>query len=113
MGVKLPNSAHLRPRRAVERPPPTGLMAERVDVDGISIAVLEYPIASAVDQFAPLTPAEQGIVALVLEGLPNYAIASRRGRSERTIANQLASIYAKLGVGSRSELAAWVARRGG
>ena len=42
----------------------------------------------------------------MLAGMSTTAIAAERGRAERTIANQIAAIYRKLGVGSRSELAA-------
>jgi DNA-binding CsgD family transcriptional regulator len=41
-----------------------------------------------------------------LAGLSNAEVAIRRGTSPRTIANQLASVLRKLGVGSRYELAA-------
>jgi DNA-binding NarL/FixJ family response regulator len=43
-------------------------------------------------------------------GLSNAAIARARGRSPRTIANQLQSIYRKLGVASRAEMTAYVFR---
>ena len=60
---------------------------------------------------ATLTPAERAVVALALEGCSNQEIARRRGASARTIANQLASAYRKLGVSGRAELAALGARR--
>lgn len=53
-----------------------------------------------------LTPAEREVAAATIEGDSTAVIARRRGRSPRTIANQLASIYRKLGVSSRAELAA-------
>lgn len=53
-----------------------------------------------------LTAAENEVASDVLRGLSNAEIAQRRRRSPRTIANQLASIYRKLGLSSRSELAA-------
>ncbi len=52
----------------------------------------------------PLTAAEGAIVALIVEGRSTREIAALRGRSPRTIANQLASIYSKLGVQSRAGL---------
>jgi DNA-binding NarL/FixJ family response regulator len=55
---------------------------------------------------AVLTRAERSVVALALEGKTNAEIARTRGRSERTIANQLACAFRKLGIGSRAELAA-------
>lgn len=54
----------------------------------------------------PLSPVEREIVNDVLAGLSNLEIATKRERSARTIANQLASIFRKLGVGSRFELTA-------
>ena len=39
------------------------------------------------------TASERAVLMLVLEGLSNAEIAARRQRSERTIANQLASLY--------------------
>ncbi len=52
----------------------------------------------------PLTDAERGVVSLAAAGLSNGAIATARRVSERTVANQLASAFRKLGVGSRFEL---------
>ena len=51
-----------------------------------------------------LTPAERGVVELLSEGLSNREIAGRRGVAERTIANQVASVLAKTGSGSRRAL---------
>jgi DNA-binding NarL/FixJ family response regulator len=45
----------------------------------------------------------------VLSGCTNAAIALGRRTSCRTVANQLAAIYRKLGVSSRWKLAAYVA----
>ena len=52
-----------------------------------------------------LTPAEHAVAIDVLAGLSNAEVARKRGRSRRTIANQLAAIYRKLGIHSRVELA--------
>jgi DNA-binding NarL/FixJ family response regulator len=53
-----------------------------------------------------LSRAERQVALDAASGLSNRAIAARRGTSIRTIANQLASIYRKLGVSSRAELTA-------
>jgi DNA-binding CsgD family transcriptional regulator len=53
-----------------------------------------------------LTPAERHVALALLDGRSNAEIAALRGSSPRTIANQVASLYRKLGVGSRAELAA-------
>jgi DNA-binding NarL/FixJ family response regulator len=52
-----------------------------------------------------LTPAESAVAGLVRRGMSNAAIAVIRRRSPRTIANQLARLFMKLGVHSRMELA--------
>lgn len=52
-----------------------------------------------------LTPAERSVAAMAVRGLSNREIAAARSSSRRTVANQLASVYEKLGVCSRSELA--------
>jgi pimeloyl-ACP methyl ester carboxylesterase len=49
-----------------------------------------------------LTPAEQAVLRLVAQGLDNAAIASRLGKSEKTVRNQVSSIFDKLGVRSRA-----------
>lgn len=51
-----------------------------------------------------LAEAEQEVCELVLRGQDNRAIAAKRGTSPRTVANQIASIFRKLGVHSRAEL---------
>ncbi len=56
-----------------------------------------------------LTDTERAIVTLVLDGATNAAIATHRGTSVRTVANQVARVFKKLRVGSRAELAAWAA----
>jgi DNA-binding CsgD family transcriptional regulator len=107
-----------RPPRAVQAralpvlSPPPSLSASRFEVDGLELAVLEWPAKPRLGRASRLTPAEQGVVRLALTGLSNRAIARRRGCAPRTVANQLASAYARLGIGSRAELAAWAAREG-
>jgi len=53
---------------------------------------------------ARLTPAERDVLELVLAGKSNRQIGAARGRSERTVANQVASILAKTGAPSRRAL---------
>jgi len=60
---------------------------------------------------ADLTFAEQAVFSALLSGQSNQEIAASRGRSLRTIANQVAAIFQKLGVGSRAELVAKVSAR--
>ncbi|MBX3185163.1 MAG: hypothetical protein KIT72_16715 [Polyangiaceae bacterium] len=51
-----------------------------------------------------LTPSEREVLDMLRAGLANKAIAARRRRSERTIANQVAAILRKTGSQSRRAL---------
>ena len=51
-----------------------------------------------------LTEAENDIVRLLFIGKRIETIAATRGVSERTIRNQLSTVYRKLGIGSQTEL---------
>jgi predicted ATPase/class 3 adenylate cyclase/DNA-binding CsgD family transcriptional regulator len=61
--------------------------------------------------WAALTPTEGQVVALVADGLTNPQIATRLLMGRATVKTHLEHIFAKLGVASRSELAAQAARR--
>lgn len=56
-----------------------------------------------------LTPREREIAALAAQGLASRAIAGRLSLSPRTVDNHLTSIYAKLGIPGRTDLAAVLA----
>jgi DNA-binding NarL/FixJ family response regulator len=51
-----------------------------------------------------LTSTERVVFSALLAGQSNQQIATSRDRSLRTVANQVAAVFAKLGVGSRAEL---------
>lgn len=78
---------------------------EEVAIAGERLLVGAFPLLDGelVDR---LSPTEQAVAALALSGCTNAEIARRRGTSERTVANQMASLLRKLGVASRVELAA-------
>jgi DNA-binding CsgD family transcriptional regulator len=63
--------------------------------------------------WASLTPTELTVARAVADGLSNPQIAGRMFISRRTVATHLTSIFRKLGVSSRAELAATAARRSG
>lgn len=56
-----------------------------------------------------LSESERAVALALLEGQSNAEIASARGTSTKTVANQLYAIYRKLGAGSREELVAILA----
>jgi DNA-binding CsgD family transcriptional regulator len=64
----------------------------------------------AVVGWAALTEAEQRVADLVCQGLPNREVAERLFVSRYTVETHLKHAYAKLGIGSRAELAALAAR---
>jgi DNA-binding NarL/FixJ family response regulator len=59
-----------------------------------------------------LSPTERTILELVAQAESIRSIAQRRGISEKTVRNHLASIYRKIGVRNRSEAILWAARMG-
>ena len=60
----------------------------------------------------PLTPREVEILALLAEGLPNKAIASRLGISDQTVKFHVSAIYGKLGASNRTDAVGRGVRRG-
>jgi predicted ATPase/DNA-binding CsgD family transcriptional regulator len=63
--------------------------------------------------WASLTPTEHDVVTLTATGLTNRDIAAQLLVSEGTVRTHLRSVFAKLGLRSRAELAAEATRRGG
>jgi len=78
--------------------------ATRFTVGDDELAVISFPLPDA--RNTPLSRAEMQVAALMALGLSNAEIARRRGRSIRTVANQVASILRKLGARSRVEATA-------
>jgi len=66
------------------------------------------PRAEAVE----LSRREAELVALVVEGLANKAIAARLGISRRTVEGHLSRLFARLGVATRTELARYALTHG-
>ena len=50
-----------------------------------------------------LTVAETAVLELLARGLDNHAIAKQLGKSEKTVRNQVSTIFDKLGVRTRAE----------
>ena len=59
-----------------------------------------------------LTPREREVVGLLAAGLTNSQLADRLYISPRTAAVHVSNILAKLGMSSRTEVAAWAVREG-
>ena len=93
-----------RPHRNAELPSPTGLEAATFSVDDDEYAILSFPLPE-VRIPAELTAAEAEVVRSALDGRSNAEIARARKTSSNTVANQLRSVYAKLQLSGRSELA--------
>jgi DNA-binding CsgD family transcriptional regulator len=86
-------------------PMPAG---ERRSLDGVhQLVTLHSPRAWLSER---LSPSETEVALMRIEGLTQQAVAAQRGRSARTIANQAAAVYRRLGVGGRAELLALLAR---
>jgi non-specific serine/threonine protein kinase len=64
-----------------------------------------------VDGAGSLTPREKEIAALLAQGLSNKAIAKSLVIAQRTAETHVANIMVKLGLTSRSQVAAWVAEQ--
>lgn len=62
------------------------------------------------DPLSELTRREQEVAALVADGLTNKAIASKLVISQRTVGGHVEHILVKLGLSSRTQIAAWVVR---
>jgi DNA-binding CsgD family transcriptional regulator len=96
-----------RPRTSPS-PVPRDLAALESD-DG-EIAVLSFTLLG--DKAANLSSAESDVARHILAGRSNSEIAALRRCSARTVANQVASLFRKLGVRSRLELVAGAALLG-
>lgn len=91
---------------------PRDLRAFRFDLGGDAFAVVEFSLPG--EQLASdrrLTPAEREVVRLMLQGKSNVEIATTRGTTVRTVANQVARVFDKLGVRGRLQLYALAQRR--
>jgi DNA-binding CsgD family transcriptional regulator len=78
----------------------------RIVNDDVEMIVVDVAPAASLDPRGVLTAAEREVAQLALDGCSDAEIASRRGTSRSTVANQLGRIYRKLGVASRVELVA-------
>jgi DNA-binding NarL/FixJ family response regulator len=92
-------------KRDVHPEPPSSLIAYEL-APGQVLFVQELPSIPKIDA---LTESEQDVLELLLNNYDTATISETRSTSPRTTANHIASIFKKLGVGSRAELAAKIA----
>jgi DNA-binding NarL/FixJ family response regulator len=82
---------------------PSELRARTLRLDGQDYLVLSFRLGD--ERTTRLTQAEWAVARAVIAGAKNAEIAVERGRSVNTVAKQVASVFRKLGVRSRIELA--------
>jgi DNA-binding NarL/FixJ family response regulator len=61
---------------------------------------------------APISGRELDVVRLVARGFSNEEVAARLGLSRKTVEAYLTSIYERIGISGRTELAVWAEREG-
>lgn len=88
--------------RALGRSP----RAQPLDVEGTTACLVDAGEVLSLSTERRLSRTERQIAGWLLDGLSNAEMAELRGRSYSTIANQVARLYDKLGVSSRTELGA-------
>jgi len=89
------------------------LPLDEIVVDALTPAEPAGPqIPSRGTRSGPLTRREQEVAALIARGLTNRQIAEELFIAERTADTHVEHILAKLGLGSRSQVAAWVVKQG-
>jgi DNA-binding NarL/FixJ family response regulator len=82
------------------------------DVDGFVIASDHPPPDSAYTPEEPLTAREREVLELLVQGLPNKAIAAPLGISDQTVKFHVAAICGKLGAINRTDAVRRAIRRG-
>jgi DNA-binding CsgD family transcriptional regulator len=81
-------------------------------VDELHAVQRRLGVGPGVDGPQALTPREREVVELLAEGLTNAEVAARLYISPKTAAVHVSNILAKLGMASRSEVAAFAVREG-
>ena len=80
------------------------MSALATDDEDFVLLSFAIPTSDDLPRADELTLAESNVLQELLEGRTNKEIAAKRSSSVRTVANQVATIFRKLGVSSRSEL---------
>jgi DNA-binding NarL/FixJ family response regulator len=88
-------------------------------IRSVAAGVAVFPAAALRDRYAARLPSprEREIMRLVADGFGNGEIGGRLGIKEKTVESHLTRLFARYGVGSRTELAllaskqGWIGRR--
>jgi DNA-binding CsgD family transcriptional regulator len=88
-----------------DAPGPGMIEMRQLQIGGVELVVLSFAAIPA-ELPADLSAAEREVLRGLLQGETNAQVAARRQTAVRTAANQVASIFRKIGVTSRAELAA-------
>lgn len=94
--------------------PPSPLSLLEIDTSSFHALVIKIDDRrsnAANEAEESLTQAETEVARAAVAGLGNREIAKLRGSAVRTVAVQLRSIYRKIGISSRTELAAMIGGR--
>jgi DNA-binding CsgD family transcriptional regulator len=105
-----PQRTRPKPDEILRRPAPR-LTAETFALGDVEFVVFELHHDPTLP--AAFSPAERQIARLLHQGASSAEIARQRRVSYRTVANQLASMYRKLGVNTREELLVALQRNSG
>jgi predicted ATPase/DNA-binding CsgD family transcriptional regulator len=91
------------------------LFAERSELERLALGTLsieatsaDHPTTRSTSGWQILSEAEQEVAVLAAAGWPNSAIAVHRGTSTRTIDAQISSIFQKLMIDSREDIARFI-----
>jgi DNA-binding NarL/FixJ family response regulator len=109
-----------RPHRPARTPGEAALLlrdevrAGRLDGEAVDavLAAAGHRVRRRPDRPGGLTPRESEVLVLLARGLTNPQIAAELVVSRKTVSTHLEKIYAKLGVGTRTEAALYAMRHG-
>jgi DNA-binding CsgD family transcriptional regulator len=82
------------------------------EVAEVAVILTRAGLSDPASDAGPLSPRESEVAILTARGLTNRQIAEQLFITEKTAAHHVSAILTKLGLGSRVEVAAYVARQG-
>lgn len=86
-------------------------LAELTAEDGVAMTAPPAPNVSAESEAVPLTPRQQQVLELLVQGRSNKQIARALGLGEGTVKIHMAALFRNLGVANRAAAAVVGARR--